>query len=105
MWYDYRILVNGAAVTTYTSDNYWYRERREDLNPDVIPVGFAELLPLPGSQLERLNVPASATVQAQARLRWAGVGFQTSGYARTIQGYRSRTSYHFSPKTIVTDVS
>lgn len=102
LWIDTRILVNGAAVITWTNDVYHYTDKRTYPPANGDYDGISNLVPLGTVNLDRANVPAGATVQMQARVRWRGVGAQaTLAYARFIGGLRSRTSYIFTPRTIV----
>lgn len=104
-WLDYRILVNGAVVYTYTNASYYYDDARQDTNPDVIvavPVNYDNIFSTVVG--ERTNVPASATVEVQARWRYSVSSAQTSAYVRVIGGLRSRVEFKFTPKTILTEV-
>ena len=102
IWVDTRILINGAAVITWTNDVYHYTDGRTYPAANGDYDGISNLRPLGTVNLDRANVPAGATVQVQARVRWRGVGAQaTLAYARFIGGLRSRTSYIFTPRTVV----
>lgn len=105
LYYDYRLLINGAVVLTRTTDSYRIIDRRNDTNPDVIPPVPTEYEQYGMVVEHRDNIPASATVELQVRVRYTVGGAQTSAYVRTIQGLRSQTSFHFSPETIITEVS
>lgn len=105
LYYDYRLLINGAVVLTRTTDSYRIIDRRNDTNPDVIPAVPVEYEQYGMVVEHRDNIPAGATVELQVRVRYTVTGAQTSAYVRTIQGLRSQTSFHFSPETIITEVS
>ena len=101
-WIDVRLLINGVAVYTKTYDKYLYNDWRNDTNPDVIRPVLYRLEPIGGAIINRLNVPALATVQVQARTRYNVNAMQTSGTWRYIGGLRSNTMFSFMPKQLVT---
>ena len=105
VWVDYRLLINGAAVNTKTYHSYLYEDERNDTNPDVIPAVQYQIRSAGSGHGYRLNVPASSTVQIQARVRYQAVGFQPSSYFRYIGGLRSEVNFSFNPRTELTDVS
>jgi len=105
VWIDYRLLINGVAVTTKTYHKYIYEDERDDTNPDVIAPQQYQMRPAGSGHGYRLNVPASSTVQVQARVRYQAVGFQPSSYFRYIGGLRSEANFSFNPRTELTDVS
>ena len=89
VWYDWRLLVNGAAVFTRTVDAYRYRDSRGDTvirNP-LDPIATVEGV--------RLNIPAAATVEAQAQMRYRVANAGAQAYQRILTGLRSRTVYQF----------
>lgn len=99
-WVDFRVLINGVAVVTSTFNKYWYIDETTDTNPEVIEPIQYNLIPLGVYLQGRLNVPASATVQVEAKQRYQTVASQSSSYFRVIGGLRSSVNYHFSPKTL-----
>ncbi len=105
LWVDYRLLINGVAVSTKTYHTYIYEDEREDTNPDIIPPQQYQIRNAGSGHGFRLNVPASSTVQVQARVRYQAVGFQTSSYFRYIGGLRSEANFSFNPREEITDVS
>jgi len=103
LWLDYRLVINGTPVLTRTYDKYLYKDRRQDTNPDVITPQLYDMEPMGVFVDGRLNVPAGATVQVEARQRYQVVGAQSSSYSRYIGGLRSQTEFNFSPRQIQTD--
>lgn len=101
-WLDYRLLVNGTAVLTRTSDIYYYKDETSDTNPDVIEPIQYEMENLGIFNDVRANIPAGATVQVQARTRHRTTASQASAYFRYIGGLRSKTTFTFTPRTIIT---
>ena len=102
-WMDYRLLVNGAAVLTRTYECYHYHSETTDTTPDTDEPLQYELENLCDTEDVRLNIPAGATVQVEARTRYNVNSSQDNSYFRYIGGLRSNTVYHFSPKQIVTE--
>lgn len=105
VWVDIRLLVNGAPVLTRTNDKYRYLDGRNDTNPDVIPSVPVNMEPWGSANGGRFNIPAGATVQVQAQVRWNINAVQTSAWVRYIGGLRSQTIFTFQPRQEVTDVS
>jgi hypothetical protein len=97
VWYDWRLLVNGAAVFTRTFDAYHYRDSRTDTDGGV----RNPLEPMATLNGTRLNIPAGATVEAQAQLRYRVANAGALAYQRLIAGLRSRTVYQFHHRETV----
>lgn len=103
-WVDMRVLVNGAVVTTQTIDQYVYDDQRDN----TPLVGTAPLRlnlhEIGNSEYCRTNIPAGATIEVQAQIRYNFNAQQLpSAYGRIIrQGLRSRISATFLPRNIVT---
>jgi len=104
LWIDYRLLINGTAVWTKTYHKYRYKDTRNDLIPDIIRNVQANIIPFGSGHGYRLNVPANATIQVQARQRYQVVGFQTSSYFRYIGGIRGEANLSFNLRDEITDV-
>lgn len=98
-WYDVRLLINGAAVTTWTFHAYHYDERSDSDNIDDI------LYPMGSAHFARTNVPAGATITVEIQRRHNFVvrqGTVSTPYGRVISGLRSHFNVHYSPTQIVT---
>ena len=99
VWYDVRLLINGAAVTTYTFQNYQYED-------DIGETKLAdEIDPLGSYHFARNNVPAGATITVEILRRHnfvAGNAAIASPFGRVISGLRAHFNVHYSPTQIVT---
>jgi len=99
IWYDIRLLINGVATTTYTFQNYHYRDDlgSTNLNDDIIPMGSVHF--------SRASVPANASVTVEMRRRYnfvIGAATVSQPFVREIGGLRSHFNVHYSPIQIVT---
>ena len=103
-WIDYQLLINGAAVQTRTYEIYHYKDEQTITSDINYPLQY-ELQNIGDTEDGRLNIPAGASVQVEARTRYQVVGAQTGSYFRYIGGLRSNTAYHFSPRNIIIDVT
>ena len=95
-FWDVQLLINGAAVTALTLQNYWYDDRRDTIriHNDIQTIGSVKL--------GRLNVPANASIVVQARRRHSFIsGITGSSSGRIISGLRSHLNIHYSPTSIV----
>lgn len=102
-WIDVRLLRNGVACNTKTSDTYTYRDKREDVNLDVMPI-HAEIWKSGNSLLCCTNSPALSEYQVQVQYRYRGVSSQPSSYFRYIGGLRSEAVFNAFPKQVITEV-
>lgn len=99
-YYDTRLLINGAAVTTRVADTYDYEvsfHNRLDIDlDDIATVTF-----------HRDNVPAGATIELEFRMRSLYTSMtQPTPSARIVwSGIRSEASFSFNPNDEITDVS
>lgn len=98
-WYDVRLLINGAAVTTFTFQNYHYEDdlSEANLSDDISPLGSAHFA--------RTNVPAGATITVEIARRHnfvAGNAVIAAPFGRVISGLRAHFNVHYSPIQIVT---
>jgi len=101
-WIDVRLLVNGAAVSTLTYDRYLYKDKRGQATPEDSITLHYEIEQGGTTLLSRLNVPAGATLQVEARQRYQTAGAQSSNYFRVVGGLRSKALYTMTPRQIVT---
>lgn len=101
-WIDVRLLVNGAPVVTETYDRYLYVDKRGATTPADSATLHYETFQGGTTIMHRLNVPAGATLQVEARQRYQTVAAQSSDYFRVIGGLRSQALYSMSPRQIVT---
>lgn len=101
-WWDVRLLVNGAVVQTLGTDIYHYRDERTPTNQSegADPLQY-HMEPTGHANGHRLNIPAGATVQVEARPRYQTSASQDGNYFRTIVGLRSQTTYSFTPREVV----
>ena len=98
-WWDVRLLVNGAAVTTYTFQTYLYEDDigNTNLDDDIQTIGEAHFA--------RASVPAGATITVEIRRRHnfvVGGAAIAAPFARVISGLRAHFNVHYSPIAIVT---
>lgn len=102
VWFDVRMLINGAAVVTYTFHRYRYRDERGQAN---VPQQL-EIEEIGQAFFARNNVPAGATVTVELRRRYNFNAFQAGNVpnasARVISGLRAHFNVHYSPREIVT---
>lgn len=102
-WIDYQILINGAVVLSRTVEQYFYRDERNDTNPDIIQPAQLIIDDLGYSTYARVNVPAGATVEVKSQYRINANAFQGGGSVRIVGvGLRSNASAVFVPRNIVT---
>jgi len=99
IFFDVRLLVNGVAVTTWTSHKYQYRDELNgtNLHDYIVPIGSAHFA--------RATVPAGATITVEMRRRYNFIAGNTaiaSPYGRNISGLRAHFNVHYSPTQIVT---
>jgi len=104
VWADYRLLVNGVAVWTKTYHKYWYKDTTNDRNPDIVRSVQYNINSFGSGHGYRLNVPAGATIQVQARERFQVVAAQPFSYFRYIPGLRSEPNFSFNTRDEITDV-
>jgi len=97
-----RLLVNGAAVRTYTSRAYPYSDERSDTNPDVVEPLQYEFKHVGVDYWARPNIPAGATVEVQVAHRVREVAPQASAWSRAYVGLRSQAKLTFLPTDIQT---
>ena len=103
VWYDVRLLVNGAAVTTWTFQNYHYEDNRTGTSTDNTIQEF--ITPLGSAHFARTNVPAGATITVEIQRRHnftTGPGNGSNPHGRVISGLRAHFNVHYSPTQIVT---
>lgn len=105
LWIDYRLLVNGVAVFTKTYHRYIYEDETQDITPPITQPVQYQIKNGGSGHGYRLNVPASSTVQVQARTRFQVTASQTNSYARYIGGLRSEANFSFNPRTELTDIT
>lgn len=99
IYIDYRLLVNGAAVQTRTFEIYHTIDEAQSVQQSIQNIQY-NLQNIGDTEGGRLNIPASATVQIQARQRYRATSSTAGSYFRYIGGLRSNASFHFAPKEI-----
>jgi len=101
LWTEWRILVNGTTVMSRTYDDYLYKDKRNDTNPDVVRPQLYELQPMGLSMYHRYNIPAGALISLQVQSRLQVAAAQTNAYARYIGGLRSHGRLKLHPREFV----
>ena len=99
VWYDVRLLVNGAAVTTFTFQDYHYEDDIGQTNLDD------DVTPLSSAHFARASVPAGATITVEILRRHnfvAGPVAIASPFGRVISGLRAHFNVHYTPTNVVT---
>jgi len=98
-WFDVRLLINGAAVTTYTFQTYLYEDdlNQTNLDDDIMPIGTVHFA--------RASVTAGSTVTVEVRRRHnfvAGNAAVAAPFGRIISGLRAHFNIHYTPTAVVT---
>lgn len=102
IWLDYRILINGGVVWTYTNRHYFYHDKQTGGDIPTIPLDMRNL---GSAHHHRTQIPASSSIDVQIRVRYNFNAAQSSAYGRLIGGLRSQVNASFSLRNQIIDVT